>query len=151
MTNMTNANSKRTEVINQQLAEAIKYWDHVSPVVRHPHTERDYNKLVSYLDKLLDIVGGKENHRLSGLIESISNLIAAYEKEHYPAPKIKGIDALRFFMESHQLKQSSLPEIGSQGVVSEILNGKRELNARQIKLLAKRLHVDPSTFIDLDD
>ena len=31
---------------------------------------------------------------------------------------------------------ASLPEIGSQGVVSEILSGKRELNVRQIRALA---------------
>jgi|688.fasta_scaffold185132_3 HTH-type transcriptional regulator/antitoxin HigA len=148
---MKNAHSTRNNVINQQLTEAIKYWDHVSPVVRHPRTDNDYNKLVSFLDRLLDMTGGKENHKLSGLIESISHLIAAYEAEHHPAPEIKGIEALRFLMEDHQLKQSDLPEIGSQGVVSEILSGKRRLNARQIKLLAKRFHVDPSTFIDLDD
>jgi HTH-type transcriptional regulator/antitoxin HigA len=54
-------------------------------------------------------------------------------------------------MELHELNQSDLAnEIGSQGVVSEILNGKRELNVRQIKALARRFHVDPSTFIDVD-
>lgn len=51
-------------------------------------------------------------------------------------------------MESHHLHQSDLPEIGSQGVISEILNGKRSLNLRQIKLLAKRFKVEASTFID---
>jgi HTH-type transcriptional regulator/antitoxin HigA len=50
-------------------------------------------------------------------------------------------------MSEHGLKQSDLTEIGSQGVVSEILNGKRELNTRQIKLLAKRFSVAPSLFI----
>ncbi len=30
-----------------------------------------------------------------------------------------------YLMEEHGLRQSDLPEIGSQGVVSEILNGKR--------------------------
>ncbi len=50
-------------------------------------------------------------------------------------------------MEEHDLKQSDLKlEIGSQGVVSEILNGKRQLNARQIKGLSKRFHVSPAVF-----
>jgi HTH-type transcriptional regulator/antitoxin HigA len=35
-------------------------------------------------------------------------------------------------MEQHGLKQTDLREIGSQGVVSEILSGKRDLNVRQI-------------------
>jgi len=50
-------------------------------------------------------------------------------------------------MQEHRLRQSDLPEIGSQGVVSEVLAGKRELNARQIKRLAKRFGVSPAVFI----
>ncbi|MEO1801157.1 MAG: transcriptional regulator, partial [Cyanobacteria bacterium J06629_2] len=42
-----------------------------------------------------------------------------------------------------------LSEIGSQGVVSEILSGKRKLNVRQIQLLAERFHVSPATFFDV--
>jgi HTH-type transcriptional regulator / antitoxin HigA len=50
-------------------------------------------------------------------------------------------------MEEHGLKQADLPEIGSQGVLSEILSGKRQLNARQIKLLSKRFKVSTAVFI----
>jgi HTH-type transcriptional regulator/antitoxin HigA len=50
-------------------------------------------------------------------------------------------------MEEHDLRQSDLPEVGSQGVVSEVLNGKRELNVRQIRELARRFHVSPTVFI----
>jgi len=49
--------------------------------------------------------------------------------------------------EEHHLKQSDLSEIGSQGVVSEILSGKRQLNTRQIKLLSARFHVSSAVFI----
>lgn len=52
-------------------------------------------------------------------------------------------------MEQHGLDQSDLKnEIGSQGVVSEVLNGKRQFNLTHIKKLAKRFHVTPATFID---
>ena len=51
-------------------------------------------------------------------------------------------------MEEHGLHQADFPEIASQGVMSEILNGKRQLNVRQIKALSKRFNVDPATFID---
>ena len=50
-------------------------------------------------------------------------------------------------MEEHGLKQSDLLELGSQGVVSEILSGKRQLNIRQVKLLAKRFKVSPAVFV----
>jgi len=39
------------------------------------------------------------------------------------------------------LRQSDLPEVGSQGVVSEVLAGKRKPNARQVKALAQRFRV----------
>jgi hypothetical protein len=45
------------------------------------------------------------------------------------------------------LQQADLPEVGSQSVVSEILNGKRDLNVRQIRALVKRFHVSPAVFI----
>lgn len=38
-------------------------------------------------------------------------------------------------------------EIGSPGVVSEILNGKRELNKRQIKALSERFMCSPAVFM----
>ncbi|HSG17040.1 MAG TPA: hypothetical protein VLE70_12060 [Anaerolineae bacterium] len=50
-------------------------------------------------------------------------------------------------MEEHGVRQADLPEVGSQGVVSEILSGKRELNVRQIRELARRFHVSPAVFI----
>ena len=62
-------------------------------------------------------------------------------------PEVSGVEVLRYLMEEHGLRQSDLPEIGSQGVVSEILNGKRDLNVRQIRELAKRFHVAPAVFI----
>lgn len=50
-------------------------------------------------------------------------------------------------MQEQGLRQSDLPQIGSQGVVSEVLTGKRDLNARQIKRLTKRFGVSPAVFI----
>lgn len=62
---------------------------------------------------------------------------------------VSGGEALHFLMEAHGLRQSDLPEIGSQGVVSEIINGKRELNVRQIRALAKRFAVSPAVFVTI--
>lgn len=69
------------------------------------------------------------------------------EEVHYPMPSVSGADVLRYLMEEHGLRQADLLEVGSQDVVSEILNGKRELNLRQIRELATRFHVSPAVFI----
>lgn len=134
--------------MHQQLSEAIKYWSHVAPVIKKPKNKKEFDNLVSLLDELLDMVGDDEHHRLMGLVDIMGSLVSSYEEQHFQAPVLKGIDALKFLMKTHKLSQSDLTEIASQGVLSEILNGKRSLNIRQIKLLAKRFSVDPSTFID---
>lgn len=109
--------------------------------------EREYDAAVNRLNELLDEVGTDEKHPLYGLLDTLGTLIAAYEQEHEPLPPVSGADMLRFFMEEHGLRQGDLPEIGSQGVVSEILNGKRELNVRQIQALAARFGVSPAVFL----
>nr|WP_244960357.1 helix-turn-helix domain-containing protein [Eoetvoesiella caeni] len=50
-------------------------------------------------------------------------------------------------MQQHGLKQTDLPEIGSQGVVSEVLSGKRDPNIRQVRALSKRFGVSSATFV----
>lgn len=47
----------------------------------------------------------------------------------------------------HGLRPSDLTEVGSQGVVSEILTGKRELKLRQVRALAARFSVSPAPFV----
>jgi len=54
---------------------------------------------------------------------------------------------IRSLMEQHELTQRDLAEIGSQGVVSEVLSGKRELNIRQVKALAKRFDLPVGVFV----
>jgi len=109
--------------------------------------ERDYEDAIKRLNALLDVIGTNERHPLYTFLDTLGTLIHAYEEKHYPMQDINSADMLRYFMEEHGLKQSDLPEIGSQGVVSEVLNGKRELNVRQIRALAKRFHVSPAVFM----
>lgn len=115
--------------------------------LRAIRTETDYDKAVALLNQLLDAGAADECCPLADLIDTLGSLIAEYESIQYPAQKIAPVTTLRFLMEQHRLTQSDLPEIGSQGVVSEILRGKRELNLRQIKELAKRFQVPAAVFI----
>jgi HTH-type transcriptional regulator/antitoxin HigA len=51
-------------------------------------------------------------------------------------------------MEERNLKQVDLVgKIGSKGVVSEIVNGKRSISKSQAKTLAEIFHVSSSVFI----
>lgn len=73
-------------------------------------------------------------------------MIETYEDEYYAVPNSSPVEVLRFLMEQHGLTQSELPEVGSQGVVSEILRGRRRLNARQIEALSLRFNISPAVF-----
>jgi HTH-type transcriptional regulator/antitoxin HigA len=109
--------------------------------------EAHYRRMVAILEALLDESSGNENHPAMGLIDIVGDLIADFEAEHHPLPNATGLQALKFLMERHGLKQDDLREIGSQGVVSEILAGKRELNIRQVRALGERFGVSPATFV----
>jgi HTH-type transcriptional regulator/antitoxin HigA len=82
-----------------------------------------------------------------GLVDIVGDLIEDYEAEQHPLAETTGVEALKFLMEQHGLKQGDLGEIGSQGVVSEILTGKRELNVRQVRALSERFGVSTATFL----
>lgn len=110
-------------------------------------TKKEYERAVDMLDAILDQIGEDEKHPLAELADAISVFVEKYEDEHTPIPEAKPTAVLKFLMQEHGLRQSDLTEIGSQGVVSEILAGKRELNTGQIKSLARRFSVSPAVFI----
>ena len=109
--------------------------------------EAHYARMTQMLEGLLVEAGGDERHPIMGLVDIVGDLIEDYETEQHHLPETKGIDALKFLMEQHGLKQGDLQEIGSQGVVSEILAGKRELNVRQVRALSERFGVSTATFL----
>lgn len=110
-------------------------------------TGADYDKAVNVLNQLLDAGAADERSPLADLTNALGALIGDYEDVNNPPQDVAPAVTLRFLMEQHKLTQSDLPEIGSQGVVSEILRGKRDLNVRQIKELARRFHVPAAVFI----
>ena len=109
--------------------------------------EAHYSRMSAMLEALLNEVGADEEHSLMGLVDIVGDLIADYEAQNHTLPEASGVEALKFLMTQHELKQGDLTEIGSQGVISEILTGKRDLNVRQIRALSKRFGVSTATFV----
>ena len=126
--------------------ELETHWANIAPLLTI-RNEREYNAAVKRLNELLDEIGDNEKHPLYGLLDTLGTLIHIYEEQHYPIPDSTGAEVLHFLMEEHSLTQADLPEVGSQGVVSEILNGKRELNVRQIRFLADKFKVSSAVFL----
>ena len=133
----------------ETLAPAWREFQSHAPVkLRTIENKRHYEAMVSLLDKLVDEIGEQESHPLMGLLDIVSFFIRDYEDRNVEMPDSEPHAALRFFMDQHNLRQADLAEIfGSQSNVSEVLNGKREINARQARALAARFHVSAAVFI----
>ncbi len=132
-----------------EISHLMPAWDafrsatDITPIRNKAH----YRRMVTTLEALLDETAGDERHPAMELVDIVGDLIADFEARHNTLPAVTGVQALKFLMGQHGVKQSELPEIGSQGVVSEILAGKRELNIRQVRALALRFGVTAATFV----
>jgi HTH-type transcriptional regulator/antitoxin HigA len=104
--------------------------------------EAHYEQLLTLVDDLMSLPEMVETSPMDGLLDLVSDRIREYEDRVHPWPDTSTpATRLAFLMDQHNLKQTDLREIGTQGVVSELLSGKRELNLRQAKALAARFSV----------
>jgi HTH-type transcriptional regulator / antitoxin HigA len=109
-----------------------------TPIVDEAH----YNALLAFVEECFDRFGDDENHPVFALVDVVAGRIREYEDRVHPWPDTStAATVLASLMEEHGLKQSDLPEVGAQSVVSAVLAGKRQLNLRQVKALARRFSV----------
>ncbi|MGC2181641.1 MAG: hypothetical protein WA637_00005 [Terriglobales bacterium] len=81
------------------------------------------------------------------LIELLTVLIEDFEQKHYPVPDAGPLDIIRHLMEVHQLRQKDLVDVfGTESIVSDVLNGKRDLAKEHIRRLSERFGVSPAVF-----
>lgn len=71
-------------MLARDIEQASSAWISVAPIVFVPRTDQEYDRLVSVLDALIDIIGEDEQHPLASLMEVIGTLIERYEDEHVP-------------------------------------------------------------------
>jgi HTH-type transcriptional regulator / antitoxin HigA len=62
----------------------IQSWKNVSETVFVPHSEAEYERLVSMLDELIDEVGEDESHPLASMMDVLSALVENYENANVP-------------------------------------------------------------------
>ena len=75
-------------------------------------------------------------------------LIETYEEQQFCVPASLPHEMLQYIMECSGTRQVDLVGLlGSSGVVSEIVNGKRAMGKAQAKALGDRFKVSPSLFI----
>lgn len=111
-------------------------------VIRSEAQNEHYISVLEWLERKKRLT--KEEQRLA---ELLTLLINDYEDKHYQLPKSSGIEVLKELMRANSLRQKDLAEeFGTESIVSEVLNGKRELNKEQIKRLSERFRISPAVF-----
>lgn len=104
--------------------------------------EAHYDQLMGVVEALMGDASALESGPMGGLVDLVADRIREYEDRVHPWPDTSTpATRLAFLMEQHGLRQSDLPEVGAQSVVSVVLSGKRDLNLRQVQALAKRFGV----------
>jgi len=109
-------------------------------------TEEENQRALQCVDELM----AKENRTAEedDLYELLVHLIHEFEEMEYPVESASPLSVLHQLMESHGMKQKDLEGvIGTKGVVSEIVNGKRGISKQQAKTLGELFHVSPGLFI----
>jgi HTH-type transcriptional regulator / antitoxin HigA len=110
-------------------------------------TEQENDRALSFVESLL-----AEEHlspEKEQILRLLVSLIEKFEDEHYQLAASTPHSILLHLMEERGLRQTDLVGlIGSRGVVSEVVNGKRTISKSQAKSLGEFFHVDPSLFID---
>src|SRR5437016_4864616 len=94
--------------------QAIKHWEHVVPYAHVPRNEREYQKLMAFVDELIEWSRHHQDQHATSLLGLIAKNIETYESQHFPTKKISSVEMLKFLMDEHGLGQGDLPEIGSQ-------------------------------------
>ena len=84
----------------------------------------------------------------SRLLDLLVTLIENFEEKAYPIGGSNPAVAVRELMREHGLKQTDMLDIfGSQGTVSQVLNGKREISKSQARKLSERFRLPIDVFI----
>jgi HTH-type transcriptional regulator/antitoxin HigA len=77
----------------------------------------------------------------------LSEQIERWESDHVVIPPLSGVELIKALLEDRGMRQKDLvPVFGTESIVSEVLSGKRELQAKHIEGLAQFFHVSPAAF-----
>jgi HTH-type transcriptional regulator / antitoxin HigA len=109
-------------------------------------TEEEYERVLKIVEQLTF----KKNRTTEeqALHKLLVILVEVYETQNYPMDQSAPHEILQHIMEASDTRQADLVGIiGSSGIVSEVVNGKRLISKAQAKALGDYFKVLPSLFI----
>lgn len=121
------------------------------PFLSRIESQEDYQQALMAMEDLIEDYEANEM-----LIDLLASSIETWEESspefaafNNDIAKMDGVDILKLLMEQHQLGVADLPELGSKGNVSKILNrvNGRSLTLNHIQGLSKRFGVPAALFV----
>ena len=142
MPNMTKVNGKMTNTFNQAVYSNLLA--EIAPKVIE--TEEEYERALQLAEQLTFAKTKTLEER--ALYKLLVTLIETYETQNYLMDESTPYEILQHVMEASGTRQADLVGIiGSSGVVSEVVNGKRSISKAQAKALGDYFKVSPNLFI----
>lgn len=115
---------------------------------RKIETEKENNRILKIIKDLMR--KGEENllPEEGTLFVLLCELVEEFEGKAYPMPDIKPNERIKYLLNEKHLKQKDLVALfGSEGVTSEILNGKREITIKTARKLSAFFNVSVELFV----
>lgn len=111
------------------------------------NNEQELEATQSVIDKLLDLPELSPDE--SDYLNVLGTLVFEYENlNESPIPDIYGVELLQVLISERGLLQKDLvPIFKTESIVSDILNGKRQLTVRHIQELGEFFNLDPGVFL----
>ncbi len=138
---------------NQILTAIQSNWPPLADILTYPKNDDEYKSKLELIDELLKM-DLPDEHPISSFVDLLGDIINEYEKANFEEVKnldkisASSIDKIKHLMQEYNLKQIDLVDVmGSQGYISDLLNGKRELSLKHIKGLAKKFNVNAKSLV----
>ena len=109
---------------------------------RRIETEEENDHYLAIVKKLIDKGAKNFSPEEDKLFDLLTTLIEDFEEKAYPMPDVPSNERLQYILEERGMKQKDLVSLfGSEGVVSEIISGKRPITLKTAKKLADFLQL----------
>ena len=110
-------------------------------------TEAENKRVLGIINKLISKDELSPDERK--LLKLLTRLVEDFEDKTYPIPlNADPLKAMLFLMEQNGLKQADMVDVfGSDGRVSEVVNGKRSISKNHARKLADKFNVSADLFI----
>ncbi len=114
-------------------------------------TKEQYEFAQSRIEELLSLVGDETptNDKNAVELTMMSDIVIAYEKEHYPIGKPTVAELIEFSLEEKGMTQKQLAnEIGvSPSRVNDYISGRSEPTLKIARLLCHILNIQPAAML----